>query len=323
MGMFHDRRVSPDILRKVMAENANQLVIQQLKQKATDLETNCDSDVIAFIGPLIPPTDNMIRDQIESLRENGKKTSTERKKLKFLVETYGGHMEPVRRIVDVLRYHYSVVDFVVPDFAFSAGTVLVMSGDAIYMDYYSVLGPIDPQIRQPDGTWGSAVGYLKKYEELVEKSKDNVITTAEMAFLLNKFDPMTLYSYEQEFKLGISLIEDWLPKYKFKNWTKTRTRQLKVTDKMRRKRAAEIGQNLSNPDLWHSHGRGIPMGKLVSKPLDIVIDDMSINQDFYEKVRTTMLEELKVFGIKSSSPAPIDPYGAKTARKSVICRFSA
>jgi len=54
-------------------------------------------------------------------------------------------METIERIVAVMRNHYESVSFIIPNFAFSAGTVLALSGDEIYMDYYSVLGHIDPQ----------------------------------------------------------------------------------------------------------------------------------------------------------------------------------
>jgi ClpP class serine protease len=51
----------------------------------------------------------------------------------------------------------------------SAGTVLVMCGDNIYMDYFSVLGPIDPQVkrRSKGNVYVPALGYLEKYNELV------------------------------------------------------------------------------------------------------------------------------------------------------------
>lgn len=53
----------------------------------------------------------------------------------------------------------------------SAGTVLVMSGNKIYMNYFSVLGPIDPQIERPGGTMVPGLGYLIKYDRLIENPK--------------------------------------------------------------------------------------------------------------------------------------------------------
>src|SRR5690606_24230974 len=89
--------------------------------------------------------------------------------LVVLIETTGGYIEVVERIYEVFRKNYNKVNFVVPNYAYSAGTVLVLSGDEIYMDYYSVLGPIDPQIQNEEGKVVPGLGYLAKFDELVNK----------------------------------------------------------------------------------------------------------------------------------------------------------
>jgi len=50
------------------------------------------------------------------------------------------------RIVIAFRHFYPDLWFIIPNFAMSAGTVLTMAGDRIFMDYYSTLGPINPQV---------------------------------------------------------------------------------------------------------------------------------------------------------------------------------
>ena len=129
------------------------------------------------------------------------------------------------------------------------------------MDYFSILGPIDPQVERvrPDGSRGliPALGYLVKYKELIEKSGKGQLTTGEAAILVQNFDAAELYHYEQQRQLSIALLKEWLVKHKFKNWKTTATRRVKVTPAMRQQRAEEIGNALNNPDLWHSHGRGI------------------------------------------------------------------
>jgi hypothetical protein len=187
--------------------------------------------------------------------------------------------------VEVLRHHFRIVDFIVPDHAFSAGTVLVMSGDSIWMDYYSVLGPIDPQIERTDGSLVPALGYVKQYERLVEKSKQGALSTAEMAFLIEKFDPAALYGYEQQRELSVSLLKDWLVRYKFKDWKRTRTRGIDVTQDMRVERADKIANALSETDRWHSHGRGISRAVLVSDQVALVIDDFGADPRLNGAVR--------------------------------------
>src|SRR6266851_826667 len=128
----------------------------------------------------------------------------------------------------------------VPNFAMSAGTVLAMAGDEIWMTYFSILGPIDPQIERRDGKGlMPALGYLTKYAELVEKSQNGALSTVEAAFFVQNFDAAELYSYEQAKQLSIEFLKEWLVKYKFKNWKKTRTNGHLVTPKMRRDRAEE------------------------------------------------------------------------------------
>lgn len=154
----------------------------------------------------------------------------------------------------------------------SAGTILAMSGDEIWMDFFSVLGPIDPQVEGPKGELIPAHGYLVQYERLVEKSRKNKITTAELQFLVQKFDPAELYQYEQEMNLSVTLLRRWLAQYKFRNWNETDGRHKKVTEKMKRKCAEAVAHNLNDTKKWHSHGRGISMDVL-RRDVNLKIED--------------------------------------------------
>ena len=82
-----------------------------------------------------------------------------------------------------------------------------------------------------------------------------------------------LYQFEQARELSKELLMQWLSKYKFKNWKKTKTQGTMVTEQLKKKRATEIGHILSDPDRWHSHGRGIDMGILQSDEIKLEIED--------------------------------------------------
>lgn len=197
--------------------------------------------------------------------------------LSVVLETDGGYAEVVERIVRVFRKWYPYVEFIVPDCAMSAGTILVMSGDRIHMDYYSILGPIDPQVPRRDGNgMVPALGYLAEYNRLIGKSAKGALTTAELAFLCEKFDPAELHDYKQAKELSISLLKEWLVKYKFKDWKVTETRNLPVTPEMKTERATEIATLLNKTTRWHSHGRGIPMNT-VREELNLKIEDIDDN----------------------------------------------
>ena len=123
---------------------SEKVVEVELDERIQTIETLLKTDdVISFVGNILFGLDNAFRDQVEGMADNEKKKN----KLAAILETEGGYIEVVERIVKTLRHHYSNVEFVVPNFAMSAGAVLVMSGDAIHMDYFSTLDPIDPKIR--------------------------------------------------------------------------------------------------------------------------------------------------------------------------------
>jgi hypothetical protein len=176
----------------------------------------------------------------------------------------------------------------------SAGTVLVMSGDAIHMDYFSVLGPIDPQIQRPDGKMVPALGYLAKYEELVKKSSEGKLSPVEAAYLLERFDPGELHQFEQARDLTIDLLKDWLVRYKFRNWKKTERHGGKVTRAMKVERAGEIARQLNETRLWHSHARGISM-EVLRRKLNLRIEDFGQNNDLKESISTyyALLQDYK------------------------------
>jgi hypothetical protein len=245
--------------------DANWIIEEQLRRRAESLEEASDSDVLFYIGPMYPIAGEMIKDSIEALPEK-------RDSVLVLLETAGGLSYVAERVAVILRHHYKRVSFVVPGAAMSAGTILVMSGDSIYMDYASMLGPIDPQIQTSNGNWVPALGYLEQYERFVEKANEGTLTSAELSYMIENFNPAELYQYEQERELSIALLEEWLAKYKFKNWRRTEGRGSKVTAQMRKDRAADIARKLNETNHWHSHSRGIPM-EVLRRDLKLLVDD--------------------------------------------------
>ncbi len=207
------------------------------------------------------------------------------KKLVFILSTEGGYIEVVQRIVATLRKHYNIVDFIIPNSAYSAGTVLALSGDAIHMDYYSRLGPIDPQVEGQSGKFVPALGYLEKYNALLRKAQDGTITVPEIQLLIQGFDQAELNQYEHARELSIKLLEEWLVKYKFKDWKETETRKLKVDKAMKVERAGKIAADLNNTERWHSHGHGISKDVLIND-LNVKIDDFGANTKLSDSIRS-------------------------------------
>src|SRR5579864_8318457 len=262
------------------AATANEFLEQQLDQRLKAIERSFSGHAISVSGPLVDGVDDILRKVVEK-RCKQRPISPN---LVIILTTEGGYIETVARMVATVRRHYQVVDFVVPNYAYSAGTVFAMSGDAIHMDYYSRLGPIDPQIETRPGRGVSALGHLEKYNALIEKAVNNTISTAETQLLIDGFDQAELYNYEQARALSISLLEEWLAKYKFKDWTETETRRLPVTDQMKRDRATDVGEKLNDTKRWHSHGYGISM-EVLRRDLNLRIDDYEESANRCDKIR--------------------------------------
>lgn len=255
---------------------ANSYIEAELSKRLVNIEEIFAADTLVCIVPIQAPVDDFVRNIVEDM--SGRKDS-----LLVILETYGGSIETTERIADVFRHHYprGEVSFLVPNFAMSAGTILVMSGDRILMDYYSVLGPIDPQIRNKNDQYVPALGYLEKFDQLIGKSKRGRLTSAELAFLIQKFDPAELHRFEQAREHSVDLLQRWLVQYKFKNWNTTKTRGIRVSPKMKLERAKEVARQLNDTSKWRSHGRGLSLAVLKSD-LKLEIEDFGTDPALLE-----------------------------------------
>ena len=267
------------------AINTDVLANEYLRELNVALSDKMEGDCVFINSIMTPPLDDEFRVALEEI-----KTATDQQShLIVMLQTIGGIMETVERLVAVMRTHYDRVSFVIPNFAYSAGTVLSLSGDNIYMDYYSVLGPIDPQVPSKDTSqWFSGLGILAKFDEICKKineSESEKNCRAELAYLLRQFEPEQLFAIEQAKQYGISLITEWLPKYKFKDWKETEGAKTEVKDSLRKQRAEEIAKTLADASKWHSHGRGISMRELTGDGLNLKIDDFGENEELSQIIR--------------------------------------
>ena len=261
---------------------------RQLDDRLNRIGDELSADVMAIMSPIIPGLDLEVRAAIEGLKD---KKDT----IAIILDTPGGVVEVVERMVGTVRNAYREVIVVVPDRAMSAGTIFALSADHIMMDYFSYLGPIDPQIEK-EGGLVPALSYLNQFERLVKKSKEEELSTVEYA-LVSKLDLGELYQFEQARELSNELLIKWLSQYKFKTWERTEGRGLPVTDQMRKDRAKAIADVLNKTERWHSHGRGIDM-KTLQEEVGLKIDDYGAKpklreeiQEYFELLRDYMNRE--------------------------------
>lgn len=258
------------------------IFFQVVRDAEAELSVKLDADILYFNAEIRMNIFSWFREIIEKMAARpGKKDA-----IAIFLSTPGGQAEAVEKLVEVVRHHYPLVHFVVPVAAMSAGTIFCMSGDKIFMDYSSSLGPIDPQVPDREGKFlVPALGHLDKLDQMIEKSRQNTISPVEFQWLMNQ-DLAMLRFYEQARDLSIALLEKWLVQFKFKDWTHHRTTNpgAPVTPEEKQTRAREIATLLSNNTHWHSHGRMIGMQTLRAV-CQLDIDDFGGDKDLQNAIR--------------------------------------
>lgn len=243
--------------------------VDWLHKKLEEIELQCNADALTIYGQIVSPIDHRVRLAVESLPNR-------RNSLLVIIDTPGGIVEIAERIVNTLRHYYGEVKFLIPDMAMSAGTVLVMSGDAILMDHFSRVGPIDPQVNiegKPTAT--SVLSYLEQFDRLVKKSQEGTLTSAELV-LLQKLDLADLRQYELAAELSVNLIREWLVQYKFKDWSTHGSTGENTTLEEKENRAEEIARALNDQEKWGTHNRMISRDTLTQ--LGLRIDALESDQ---------------------------------------------
>lgn len=265
-----------------------------LNEALAELENVLNSDVLCYYGPIANGNENMMLQIVEELSKDPNK----KEQLAILLTTNGGSAMAVERYVNIIRKHYNRVIFIVPDYAYSAGTIFCMSGDEIWMDYFSVLGPIDPQVPNKEGRYVPALGYLDKVNELIAKAQTGKLTQAEF-LILKDFDLAELRQYEQAKELTISLLKKWLVKYKFKNWNIHSSTGEPVTENDKKKRAEDIAAKLGNNNTWKSHGRPINIEALEDLKLQIMdFSDMQKEREAIRKYYNLLFEFCRKYNMQ-------------------------
>lgn len=144
------------------AVSSNAYIEQELRARAAGLAAHPEANIFARIGPIFSSFEDEIGDVLDAI-------DPKKDRLCVILEADGESVETTERTANIFRHFYKDVWFIVPTHAMSAGTVLVMPGGRIWMDYYAILEPIDPQIETGSG-FVPAFGHLAKYQELIRNS---------------------------------------------------------------------------------------------------------------------------------------------------------
>ena len=209
----------------------------------------------------------------------------EHKNLDIFLETLGGSGEAVLEIVNFLRSKFEEVRFIISGQAKSAGTMLALSGDEILMTETGSLGPIDAQIKIGRFV-NSADDYMLWVKEKQKIAKDNKKLNPFDATMVAQISPGELKGVSDSLDFAIEMVEKWLPKYKFKNWMFTETKNTPVTEKKKKNQAHRIAKALTDKSKWKTHGRPIKIKDLTDIGLKIKrVEDDNLISDIVNRIQ--------------------------------------
>lgn len=164
------------------------------------------------------------------------------KNVDLLLHTRGGDVDAAEKMMTLVQATVGSGRFrvIVPDFAKSAGTLMVLGADSLIMSDSSELGTIDPQIWSHDENGKevchSVLSYLdafNTYAQALKKDPDDPVART----MLNKLDPTTHRTFESIRDRARNFAEDQL-KRKGRNFS-------------------QIAGALLDTARWPSHGQMI------------------------------------------------------------------
>lgn len=205
----------------------------------------------------------------------------ESENLDFYIETPGGSGTAAEDIVSFLHNKFQNVNFLIAGEAKSAGTIMAMSADEIFMTDSGSLGPIDAQIRIGRSTV-SAFDYINWINERRTDIQRGIPLNPVDATMIAQITPGELEGAVNALNFAIDKLKEWLPKYKFKNWTQTETRNKLVTEEFKIQRANEIATAMANHKLWRDHGKSLKISDL--ERLGLKINKVEDNPDLEDIV---------------------------------------
>jgi hypothetical protein len=154
--------------------------IKALDDKCLALNKYRGRDLLVLYYPVPYGTmhQNDVSDTYKELRSAGYSKEKRIRNLDILVHTYGGDPIAGYRLAQVVRDFSESVIFLVPEFAYSAGTLLCFAGEQIRFGDYAGISPIDIKISDDSSGRGEVglanieyfMDFAKKARVTIEKS---------------------------------------------------------------------------------------------------------------------------------------------------------
>lgn len=260
MDAIVDGQEYASIVDKLPAGN----LLEDLQKGIRQIEDVRGRPCLAYLGNVVRPdsggsgvdaTDDLPFSEMVGL------VPPEVKAIDILLVTNGGSAQQVHRFVDCLRNRFDAVDFLIPSFCMSAGTLFALSGDNIWMTPTAALGPIDPQVPNASGRYVPAQAILTLLDKLRQEGEASLKANGTVPWtavqIVNGLDPRDIGDAIHATQYSEQMATRFLERYKFKAWITRESSKIPVDDAYRHERAVEVAKNLASHARWNSHGHYI------------------------------------------------------------------
>lgn len=195
-----------------------------------------------------------------------------------LLHSPGGRPDATERIVEILRSKFKIVNFLIPHSAYSAATMLALSGNTIVLHPSAVLGPIDPQVLVPTKEGlirfvpaKSILNGFAKAKAMIKKEGPESLPA--YIPLIEKYSLDLFELCEDSEKLSKDLVSSWLLKYMFANEKHSASLTRKI------KKSVSF---FSDYDTHRIHSRPLTTSKLNNFSLKIEVADNDLRDLMWE-----------------------------------------
>jgi serine dehydrogenase proteinase len=135
--------------------------------------------------------------------------------LDLLLHTAGGDIDAAEKLMSMVRTKVGSAHLraIVPDFAKSAGTLMVLAADSVMMSNSSELGPIDPQVVSVDSSGNRRAHSVQDYLDAYEQHRQTLVANPDdvaARLMLGKIDPATVKRFEAALSRARSIAEKHL-----------------------------------------------------------------------------------------------------------------
>lgn len=143
------------------------------------------------------------------LRKMGK--DSDLSNLDVLLDSGGGDLDSAYKILQILKSHAKCVTVVVPFYAKSAAALIALGADNLQMCRAGELGPIDPQVLDPDSDMMVPALSIKNAMNFINESSNPIVA----ASLADKISPMLIGAYRNAEAASRQCLNEILMEKKF------------------------------------------------------------------------------------------------------------